>query len=70
MAPGAEQKIRADLDRILATMAPHDAGRYFNFSDNPLPTSAFLSPEANTRLQAAKSHWDPDDLFVAVHPVG
>ena len=67
--PDAAVAVRADLDRLLDAMAPYDAGDYFNFSDRPVTLSAFFPPEKVARLAAVKRAWDPDDLFLAGHPV-
>jgi hypothetical protein len=69
MAPDAAVALRADLDRLLEAMSPYDAGSYFNFSDRPLSISAFFPRDVVDRLTAVKRRWDPDDLFVAGHPV-
>jgi len=69
MAPGAAAAVRADLDRLLAAMAPYACGSYFNFSDRPVPLSTFFDSAALDRLRAVKAEWDPDDLIVAGHPV-
>jgi len=69
MAPGAAVALRADLDRMLEALAPYDAGNYFNFSDRPISISAFFPRDVVDRLTAVKRQWDPDDLFVAGHPV-
>jgi FAD binding domain len=69
MAPDAAVALRADLDRMLEALAPYDAGNYFNFSDRPISISAFFPRDVVDRLTAVKRQWDPDDLFVAGHPV-
>jgi FAD/FMN-containing dehydrogenase len=67
--PDSAVAVRADLDRILEALAPYDAGDYFNFSDHPISISAFFPQEIVDCLGAVKRRWDPDDLFVAGHPV-
>jgi FAD/FMN-containing dehydrogenase len=69
MDPAAGPKLREDLDRLTAALAPYDAGRYVNFSDRPLTSEAFFDADTCRRLQAVKSRWDPDDLILAGHPV-
>jgi hypothetical protein len=69
MQPDAAVAVRADLDRLLEALAPYDAGEYFNFSDRPIAISAFFAQPIVDRLGAVKLQWDPDDLFVAGHPV-
>lgn len=70
MAPDAAAAARADFDRLHDAMAPYRAGSYFNFSERPLPISTFFPADVVERLAAVKARWDPDDLFVAGHPVG
>jgi hypothetical protein len=70
MTPDAAVALRADIDRLLEALAPYDIGRYYNFSDRPVPVSTFLAPEVVERLRAVKRRWDPDDLIAAAHPVG
>jgi hypothetical protein len=67
--PGASVAVRADLDRMLEALAPYVVGAFFNFSDRPLPVSAFHGRDVVERLRAVKARWDPDDLIVAGHPV-
>jgi FAD/FMN-containing dehydrogenase len=69
MAPGAAAAVRADLDRLREALIPHDAGSYFNFSERPAPISTFFSQAAVARLRAVKDRWDPNDLFLAGHPI-
>jgi FAD/FMN-containing dehydrogenase len=65
----AAGRLRDDVDRLLAALAPYAVGSYFNFSDRPLPVSTFLPDDAVERLRAVKRRWDPDGLFVAGHAV-
>jgi FAD/FMN-containing dehydrogenase len=69
IGPEAAIAARADLDRLREAMAPHEVGRYFNFSDRPLPASGFFDAAVVDRLRAVKARWDPDGLIVAGHPV-
>jgi FAD/FMN-containing dehydrogenase len=46
-----------------------DAGRYLNFSDEIEDIGVAFPPETVERLQAAKSKYDPENLFHANHPV-
>jgi hypothetical protein len=68
-APGAAVALRSDLDRLLEALSPYDAGSYFNFSDRPISISAFFPRDVVDRLAVVKRRWDPDDVFVAGHPV-
>ena len=69
MTPDAAAAARADFDRMLDAMTPYGAGSYLNFGERPSPISTFFPPEVVARLRAVKSHWDPDGLIVAGHPV-
>jgi hypothetical protein len=70
MGPEAATAARADFDRLHDALAPYAAGSYFNFSERPAPLSTFFPGEVIDRLAAVKERWDPNDLFVAGHPVG
>lgn len=70
MGPEAGAAAQADFDRMHDALAPYDAGSYFNFSERPLPISTFFAADVVERLAAVKAQWDPDDVFVAGHPVG
>jgi hypothetical protein len=67
--PGDADRIAADLDRITAALAPYEAGRYLNFSDDPLDGAAFFDAPTYRRLQAIRAEWDLDRLLLASHPV-
>jgi hypothetical protein len=69
MGPEAAAAARADFDRMRDALAPYDAGAYFNFSERPTPISTFFPEDVVERLRAVKTQWDPDDLFVAGHPI-
>ncbi|MGZ8694227.1 MAG: FAD-binding oxidoreductase [Gaiellaceae bacterium] len=70
MTPEMGSAIRSDLRRVLDVFEPADAGRtYFNFSGHGIEPSALFPPETLRRLQAVKRDVDPDDLFLACHPV-
>jgi len=69
MDPALESKVREDLARVRAAVAPYEAGRYFNFSDAPADADAFFDDDTLARLRAVKAEWDPDGRFVAAHPV-
>jgi FAD/FMN-containing dehydrogenase len=67
--PEAMTPTRAWLGAFKASLAPYDAGRYLNYSEERFEmTQAFL-PDTVDRLRAVKESYDPDDLFHANHPV-
>ena len=70
MAPGSEETVPRDLDRITDAMAPWTAdGGYFNFAERPCDVDSILPAETCARLAEVKRRWDPDGTFVANHSV-
>jgi hypothetical protein len=67
--PGALPPTEEWLDTMSAAMAPWDAGRYLNFSGETVDIDTAFPAETCTRLRAAKSKYDPENLFHANHPV-
>ena len=57
------------LAAMTEAMKPWDAGRYLNFSDEAEDIGVAFPPETVERLRAAKSKYDPENLFHANHPV-
>lgn len=57
------------LGAMTAAMAPWDAGRYLNFSDEDEDIAVAFPPETVERLRRAKETYDPENLFHANHPV-
>jgi FAD/FMN-containing dehydrogenase len=60
---------RAWLGAFKASLAPYDAGRVLNFSEERFEMSQAFPPDTVDRLRAVKERYDPDDLFHANHPV-
>ncbi|MFT3834868.1 MAG: FAD-binding protein [Micropruina sp.] len=61
---------RADADRAVEALVPWaDAGRYLNFDDNAVDTSAGYSPLAWRRLQAVRESVDPCHRLLANHAI-
>lgn len=70
MAPGAEETVPRDLDRIAAAMEPWTApGGYFNFAERPCDADAILPADVCARLAEVKRRYDPDGRIVANHAV-
>ena len=70
MAPGAEETVPRDLDRIAAAMEPWTAqGGYFNFAERPCDVDSILPAETCSRLAEVKRRYDPDGRIVANHAV-
>ncbi len=70
MAPGSDETVPRDLDRIAAAMEPWTAaGGYFNFAERPCDTDAILPADVCARLAEVKRRYDPDNRIVANHQV-
>jgi FAD binding domain-containing protein len=70
MAPGAEETVPRDLDRIAEAMKPWTApGGYFNFAERPCDADAILPADVCARLAEVKRRCDPDNRIVANHAV-
>jgi FAD/FMN-containing dehydrogenase len=67
--PAAKPPTLEWLAAMREAMAPWDAGRYLNFADEPEDIGVAFPPETVERLRAAKSKYDPENLFHASHPV-
>ena len=64
-----DRGVRAALAEIDATVAPHRAGVYPNFVEQPTDASGFFEPGAWARLRSVKAVYDPDDLFAGNHHI-
>ncbi|HEX5929702.1 MAG TPA: FAD-binding oxidoreductase [Solirubrobacterales bacterium] len=70
MAPGSEETVPRDLDRIVAAMEPWTAaGGYFNFAERPCDVDSILPAETCARLAEVKRRYDPGNRIVANHAV-
>jgi FAD/FMN-containing dehydrogenase len=68
--PDAAAAMEARLGTLFARLRPWDTGRaYANFTRGPADPRAFFPPEVYRRLQRVKGEVDPDDLFLAIHPI-
>jgi berberine-like enzyme len=55
---------------IQGAICEWDAGRrYLNFTESAIDTRRAFSGPAYRRLQAVKTLVDPDDVFLANHPI-
>ena len=52
-----------------AARAPHRAGDYPNFVEEPADASRFFAPAVWERLREVKSRYDPTDMFVGNHHI-
>ncbi len=67
--PGLAPAVKAALDEVSDTLAPHRVGDYPNFVEEKADTSAFFDAETWTRLRRVKSTYDPQDLFHGNHHI-
>ncbi len=67
--PAAEAGVLADLEAVMAAVAPQRAGDYPNFVEDPADASAFFDEETWGRLRAVKALYDPLDVFKGNHHV-
>ena len=67
--PAAEAAVEAEIEGILAAVAPHRAGDYPNFVEQPADASAFFDPGTWERLRRLKGLWDPQDVFNGNHHI-
>jgi hypothetical protein len=69
-APRASTAINTQLDVLADALKPWDSGvRLTNFVDLPTDARTFYPPETFDRLQEVKRRYDPDNLFLANHPI-
>jgi hypothetical protein len=70
MTPELGVAIQARIDALDRVLAPWSADTtYLNFVERPADSSSFYPPETYARLRAAKRTYDPDELFLANHPI-
>jgi hypothetical protein len=69
MDPAMVPMIETELARLEAVFAPHEAGRYLNFSEEPTDPAAQFGAEAVARLAAIRAIHNPEGLFRANHAV-
>jgi FAD/FMN-containing dehydrogenase len=67
--PAALAPTKSWLTAMTDAMKPWDAGRYLNFSDETEDIGVAFPAESVERLRAAKSTYDPENLFHSNHPV-
>jgi hypothetical protein len=70
MTPELGVAIQARIDALDHVLAPWSADTtYLNVVEHPADSSSFYPPETYARLRAAKRTYDPDELFLANHPI-
>jgi Berberine and berberine like len=68
--PSAAAAMEARLGTLFERLRPWDSGRlYANFAKGPADPRAFFPADTYRRLQRVKADVDPDDLFLAIHPI-
>ena len=60
---------RRDLHRVTGALRPHRSGSYLNFEEEAADAASFYGEETYRRLRAVKADVDPDELFLANHPI-
>jgi FAD/FMN-containing dehydrogenase len=64
-----EAATRRSLHRVTGSLRPFRSGSYLNFEEDPADPASFSGPETYRRLRAVKADVDPDELFLANHPI-
>jgi hypothetical protein len=67
--PAQVPVLDAELARVAATFAPHDVGRYSNFTEQSHDVEAMYPAGTVSRLREVKTTYDPEGLFKANHAV-
>jgi hypothetical protein len=67
--PGDVPVIEAELARVAAVFAPHDVGRYSNFTEERHDVEEMYPAGTVSRLREVKATYDPEGLFKANHAV-
>jgi hypothetical protein len=67
--PAAEPAVAEQLRAVLAAVAPHRAGDYPNFVEQPADASTLFEPATWQRLRDVKALYDPQDVFKGNHHV-
>lgn len=67
--PGDVPVLEAELARVDATFAPHDVGRYSNFTEERHELEAMYPDGTVDRLRRVKGDYDPEGVFRANHAV-
>jgi FAD binding domain len=67
--PAAETAVEDQLGQVLGAVAPHHAGAYPNFVEEPSDAGAFFDAATWQRLREVKALWDPQDVFKGNHHV-
>jgi FAD/FMN-containing dehydrogenase len=66
---GADAVVQAEIDAVIASVAPRRAGLYPNFVEEPADARAFFDPRTWERLRQVKAHYDPQDVIKGNHHI-
>jgi hypothetical protein len=69
MDEAGDAAVRDALGVVDAVLAPHRAGEYPNFVEEPVDAGRFFAAEVWERLREVKLRYDPSDLFVGNHHI-
>jgi hypothetical protein len=70
MTPEMSVAVAEAVDRAKSALAPWESGRtYFNFAERQVDPARLYPAETYTRLRRIKTAYDPDELFLANHPI-
>jgi Berberine and berberine like len=70
MTPEMSVAVAAAVDRAKAALASWESERtYFNFAERPVDPARLYPSDTYTRLRWIKAAYDPDELFIANHPI-
>jgi FAD/FMN-containing dehydrogenase len=70
VAPGLGEAIEGAFAALRAAVAPAEAATsYLNFADRPVDVATLFGGDRYDRLRAVKRAYDPQDRFLANHPV-
>ena len=67
--PSMAVAVQAQLALVEGALAPYDAGRYLNFTEERHSPDAAFPAETYRRLQAARAAYDADGLMKANHEI-
>lgn len=67
--PAAAQAIEGRTAALDEALAPHVAGQYLNFVEEPVATATLFPGPVHDRLAAIRRRVDPDGLIVANHAI-
>lgn len=68
--PEAHDDVKAQADGVSQALAPWEAGiRYLNFEDYEADARLFFDEDTWRLLRALRTHWDPDERFLANHEI-